>query len=114
MRFYVMSPFILAVTGTCVGGMIIFYQPRPDNSIIIISTATGFGLGILFCIFAHYRYLRALPVAPVQPVQNIYFVYQTGTHLVEDIPDLTDRHVKMLDAPSPQLKLNQSTRFAEP
>ena len=89
MRFYVMTPFILGVAGTCIGGMIIFYQPQPDNSIIIISAATGLGLGVLYFIFAHYRHLRALPVAPVQPVQNIYFVYQTGTHQIEDIPDLS-------------------------
>ena len=87
MRFYVMTPFILGVAGTCIGGMIIFYQPQPDNSIIMISGATGVGVGILFCLFAHYRHMRALPVAPVQPVQNIYFVYQTDT--IRDIPDLS-------------------------
>lgn len=67
--------------------MIIFYQPQPDNSIIMISGATGVGVGIVGAIFAHYRHLRALPVAPVQPIQNIYFVYQIDTN--RDIPDLS-------------------------
>jgi hypothetical protein len=87
MKLYFLIPFILGVAGTCIGGMIIFYQPQPDNSIIMISGATGVGVGIVGAIFAHYRHLRALPVAPVQPIQNIYFVYQIDTN--RDIPDLS-------------------------
>lgn len=92
MRFYLITPLLLGVVGTCIGGMIIFYQPHPDNSIMIISGGVGTAGGVLFCIFAHIRQMR-LPVAPIAsaspPIQNIYFVYQTGTHRIEDIPDLS-------------------------